>query len=202
MPRLTEIFASIQGEGFHCGTPMTFVRFQGCSVKCPIRKVCDEQDSLAFSDGGYWSVDEIVDICNDNDHQWVCITGGEPMSHVSDVQELVYALKKAGKKIMLQTSGNKEVNFEVDWLVVSPKTIPTKLVQRKGHELKLVYTPEICGVGIIDWGILASFYRDTHFHHYYLQEKWGKDLAQKAVMSDSNKHWRLSTQVHKYLELP
>jgi len=32
--RVSEIFNSIQGEGAKVGTPMTFIRFAGCNLRC------------------------------------------------------------------------------------------------------------------------------------------------------------------------
>lgn len=34
MRKINEIFYSLQGEGYHTGTPAVFVRFSGCNLKC------------------------------------------------------------------------------------------------------------------------------------------------------------------------
>lgn len=54
MRKINEIFYSLQGEGFHTGTPAVFIRFSGCNLKCSF---CDTQPE----EGVLMSDEEILD---------------------------------------------------------------------------------------------------------------------------------------------
>ena len=51
--RVNEIFCSLQGEGYHTGTPAVFVRLSGCNLRCPF---CDTDHSA----GELMTADEIA----------------------------------------------------------------------------------------------------------------------------------------------
>ena len=53
MRKINEIFYSLQGEGYHTGTPVIFVRFSGCNLKCDF---CDTQ----HEEGKMMTDDEII----------------------------------------------------------------------------------------------------------------------------------------------
>ncbi len=96
--RICEIFRSIQGEGLTMGVPTVFVRAVGCNLRCAW---CDTMYSM---DGGTeMTVPEIMERVGTC--RTVCVTGGEPMLQ-RDILELLDALLKAGKKVVLETNGS------------------------------------------------------------------------------------------------
>jgi 7-carboxy-7-deazaguanine synthase len=100
--RICEYFRSIQGEGLTIGVPTYFIRTAGCNLKCTW---CD---TTSARDGGReTSVEEIMEMVDDTEN--VCITGGEPMLQ-KDMPELVDRLLKAGKKIVIETNGSKDIS--------------------------------------------------------------------------------------------
>ena len=71
MRKINEIFYSLQGEGYHTGTPAVFIRFSGCNLKCSF---CDTQ----HEDGILMSDEDIVTEVSKYPAATVILTGGEP----------------------------------------------------------------------------------------------------------------------------
>ena len=172
MFRVSELFYSIQGEGFLAGTPAVFIRLQGCPVGC---EFCDTKHT--WSSRGDAKVDAAViledlprekdawaDIDQNSLLNWVgarlgvdglvVITGGEPLLHVRLV-ELVSELLRV-YKVQIETSGTVQNEPILEkcqeqaehplWLTVSPKwegKIPVLLqVLHAAHEVKVVISSE------------------------------------------------------------
>tara|TARA_R110000751_G_scaffold237952_2_gene338827 strand:+ start:43 stop:645 length:603 start_codon:yes stop_codon:yes gene_type:complete len=189
MSKLSEKpFIDIQGEGYMT-LPMLFVRYQGCAVKCPIRNECDEQESLIFGVGSWYSPQEILDLC---ETEWVCITGGEPLSdiHRQNLSDVVALLKKNNKKIMVQTSGTLPISFKPDFLVVSPKSRAKELAIKEGDEIKVVVTEKTTDTMLKEYAKLS-------FRHKYLQPlfKVTEKITREKILE--NPIWKLSVQMHK-----
>lgn len=198
--RITEIFHSIQGEGFHTGTPAVFVRGTGCNLACAF---CDTD----FSPRERLTPSQILERIAGYPCRFVVLTGGEPTLQPA-FRALVDALHARGYYVTLETNGSSEDTLGADWVTVSPKLSQKgKWVLKRAQELKLVYE-----------GQDLSFYEDSEFQHYFLQPKeirtaqWGggeRDAARTLAERDrtvravlASPRWKLSIQLHKELGLP
>ena len=189
MYKVNEIFCSLQGEGFWTGTPMVFVRFSGCNLKCPF---CDTDH------GGFreMSAEDIVAeaIKAGRACGKVCITGGEPSLQLDVV--LVNALHDAGFKVHVETNGTRKLPDEVDWVTLSPKTdVPGLMgdgavVLEKADEVKVVFL----GEDVEKW---SHFPAPWHF----LQPCSCSNTEDTVDYIQHHPHWRLSLQTHKYLNI-
>jgi len=116
--RVSEIFYSLQGEGFLAGTPGVFVRLTGCPLRC---RWCDTKYAWDQTAGTHYSIEKILRTVQ----QWPCksvvITGGEPMIN-SELPQLVQELKDTGRHITIETAGVAYVpDLACDLMSISPK---------------------------------------------------------------------------------
>lgn len=105
--RITEIFASLQGESSRVGLPTVFVRLTGCPLRCTW---CDT--AYAFSGGNTRTLDDILAEVASHGLRHVCVTGGEPLAQKGCLA-LLSALCEAGYEVSLETSGALDI-AEVD----------------------------------------------------------------------------------------
>ncbi|WP_341646149.1 7-carboxy-7-deazaguanine synthase QueE [Thauera sp. SDU_THAU2] len=101
--RITEIFASVQGESTRVGLPTVFVRLTGCPLRCTW---CDT--AYAFTGGESRSLDDIMDEVASHGLKHVCVSGGEPLSQ-KNCLALMHALCDAGYSVSLETSGALDI---------------------------------------------------------------------------------------------
>ena len=105
--KISEIFASIQGESSYAGLPCSFIRLSGCNLRC---SYCDTR--YAYEEGYYLTVDEIIGRIRAMELDLVEITGGEPLLQ-RGVHNLMRALLEDGRKVLLETNGSQSIR-EVD----------------------------------------------------------------------------------------
>lgn len=101
--RITEIFASVQGESTRVGLPTVFVRLTGCPLRC---RWCDT--AYAFSGGDSRALADILTEVASHGLRHVCVTGGEPLAQKGCLA-LLKALCDAGHAVSLETSGALDI---------------------------------------------------------------------------------------------
>ena len=97
--RITEIYASVQGETQYAGLPCTLVRTTGCDLRCTY---CDS--AFAFHGGRDLSLDDILAEVDKLGAPLVLLTGGEPMLQ-KELPALATQLLERGYRVMIETSG-------------------------------------------------------------------------------------------------
>jgi 7-carboxy-7-deazaguanine synthase len=97
--RITEIYASVQGETQYAGLPCTLVRTTGCDLRCTY---CDS--AFAFYGGSEMTLDQIAADVARLGAPLVLLTGGEPMLQ-HEMPALAARLLAEGYRVMIETSG-------------------------------------------------------------------------------------------------
>lgn len=199
-----EIFLTLQGEGVQAGSRAVFLRFAGCNLWSG-REQDRAQAQCTFCDTDFVGTDgegggKFADadaLARSVEHAWgegkearlVVITGGEPMLQLDSA--LVDALHARGFRIAIETNGTLPVVEGLDWVCVSPKA-GTKVAQRRGNELKLVW-PQ----ADVDPAELETW----EFDHLLVQPMDCDDreaaLASAIKLAMERPRWRLSLQSHK-----
>ena len=195
MYKINEIFYSLQGEGYHSGTPAVFVRFSGCNLRCAF---CDTK----HQEGQMMSLQEIVEEVDKYPlAPLLVLTGGEPSLFIDEA--FVAELKqRTNKTIAIETNGTRPLLNNLDWVTLSPKSA------FEGGDLEpcvLTYCDEL---KVVCLGQDLSQYDGIEAKHRFLQPCFCEDEVQRkanmkacveAVMQ--NPGWRLSMQMHRILNI-
>lgn len=193
---LMEAFYTIQGEGFYTGHPAFFIRLAGCDVGC---HWCDVKESWDVNLHPKETIQNIAAQAATYSKLAV-ITGGEPL--MWNLDELTLALKSKGIQTNIETSGAYELTGYWDWICLSPKKtkLPTQSVYEAANELKcIVYNNHDF---IFAEEQAAKVNKNAKL---YLQVEWGKRHEMLPLVIDyvkKNPKWAISTQTHKYLDIP
>jgi organic radical activating enzyme len=201
--KVCEIFYSIQGEGFYAGTPAYFIRLAGCDVGC---HWCDVKESWTAEESQLMDYDDLLNTIKQTNTQLVVITGGEPLMY--DISALTDILKQNGYQINIETSGSSPLSGVLDWICVSPKKFKPVLpeVLAQADELKIIifnrsdfkFAEEQASASI------TSQNGNNKTLKRYLQAEWSvreKMLPEIIEYVKNNPHWKISTQIHKYLDI-
>jgi organic radical activating enzyme len=192
-----EAFYSLQGEGFYQGSAAYFIRLGGCDVGCVW---CDVKESWDVTKHPLNTIEEIVTAAEKNPARLAVITGGEPLMHPLD--PLTTALKAAGFKTNIETSGSHPLSGNWDWICLSPKKFKAPLpeILPMANELKVV----IFNASDFKWAA-AYAAKVAPSCKLYLQPEWDKASIVTPLIIDYikvNPQWELSLQLHKYINVP
>ncbi|MFQ5761422.1 MAG: 7-carboxy-7-deazaguanine synthase QueE [Candidatus Bathyarchaeia archaeon] len=131
--KLSEIFASIQGEGVNAGVPAAFLRTALCNLRCAW---CDSRYTWDFTAYSYKeqvhevTVEGALERIGRLGRKHLVITGGEPLLQQEELTRLTATLKDEGYFIEVETNGtiipNPRLLKCVDQWNISPKTASSK----------------------------------------------------------------------------
>jgi organic radical activating enzyme len=192
-----EHFYTIQGEGYYQGHAAYFVRLAGCEVGCVW---CDVKESWDVSAHPQFTIPEIVVHVKASGCKLAVITGGEPAMH--DLTELTNALIKAGVKTNIETSGVYPLTGTWDWVCFSPKKFkyPHDSIYLQANELKVI----VYNRSDFEWAEeFASKVGDGCM--LFLQPEWSKEKEMLPLIIEyvkQNPKWKVSLQIHKYMNIP
>ena len=205
-----EIYYTLQGEGAQTGRPAVFLRFAGCNLWSgreqhrseAICRFCDTEFVGSDGPGGgkFASAGDLAaavsaawPTARTAANPYVVCTGGEPLLQLDS--DAITALHDAGFEVGVESNGTIAAPGGIDWLCVSPKGSAT-LLQRSGHELKLVY-PQA------EAEAQPEEFEDLVFEHFFLQPLHSEalQLNTQETIDYCLKHprWKLSLQTHKLI---
>ncbi len=218
--KINEIFETLQGEGSFTGQPSIFIRLQGCPVGCswcdtkhtwdasPIQEVERKSIVAKKAENDNWGVFTIaqlksVFISKAYQAKHIVITGGEPCMY--DLLTLCLEFENLGYSCQVETSGTFEIKVsDKCWVTVSPKVNMKggykvlKSALLRANEIK---HPVATEQHIDDLKSLLYTHKIVNKQIYIQpisQKKRATDLAIKSCIENN---WRLSVQVHKYIEI-
>ena len=202
--RITEIFASIQGESTLQGLPCVFIRLTGCNLDC---SYCDTR--YAREGGTDKTIEGIVKESNDFGIPFVCITGGEPLIH-KDTPRLARELINSGFKVSIETNGTIDASKLSDRIIriidikcpgsgEEGKTFPGNISDRRStDEFKFIITD------FNDFDYACRFVRkhnlaDTNTVLFSPSHKVIEPATLAGWIIEEIPEARLHLQLHKYI---
>ena len=194
---VNEIFYSLQGEGRKAGTPMVFVRFADCNLRCSLSNAgfnCDTE----FMSGRELTGEQILEECAQLNPKkgWMLLTGGEPGLQLDEA--FITDAHHAGWKIGIETNGTIELPQGIDWICVSPKSAEHTIKQRTAHEVKYVRRH---GMSLPETSIKAEHYLiSPAFQADGTVDRHDLEWCMK-LLKESPETWSLAIQYHKLLHI-
>ncbi len=194
---LMESFYTLQGEGFFQGVAAYFIRLGGCDVGCVW---CDVKESWPLDTHPMMEVGWIASQAAASGAPIAVVTGGEPAMY--DLTQLTESLHMRKLRTHIETSGAYELTGQWDWVCLSPKKFKTPMpsTYSRANELKVV----IYNRHDFDWAEFEAV-KVRKGCKLFLQPEWSREKQMLPLIVDyvkAHPQWRVSLQVHKYMNIP
>lgn len=224
--RVSEVYASVQGEGPRVGETTVFVRFGGCNLRCP-GWPCDTQHAINPAFRSEWLpytpeelLIETYGVARLTGAKLITLTGGEPfLQKNSELHEFVDGLHMMGYSVECFSNGTllypdwapEMVHFIMDWKLPGSgedHNNPNRYINLKAldesiliHAAKFVCKDEVdFQTAYALWSMLPEGTR-TALQWYY-GRVWDGTIENKRLAELVMKNrlpWKMNVQLHNYV---
>lgn len=224
--RVSEVYASVQGEGPRTGQTTVFVRFGGCNLRCP-GWPCDTQHAIDPKYRKQWTkyepyelVDHVKQVAEEAGAKLITLTGGEPfLQKNEELEALCHALTGQGYALEAFTNGTIEypdwapenVSMIVDWKLPGSGEF-SKFTDTRHQNLKALNESSIYhAVKFVckdeaDFHIARSLYLSVPEYHdsliWYYGKVWDGEISDAELVKLAlfwMLPWRLNVQLHNHI---
>lgn len=227
--RVSEIYASVQGEGPRVGQTTVFLRFGGCNLRCP-GWPCDTQHAIDPAFRKEWTVwdpkplaERIEEVAYKSGARLVTLTGGEPfLQNKKDLESLCDVLWNKGFQVEAFTNGTlsypmwamDNVSMIVDWKLRGSGEDPLNEMRlsnlaRMNERQKGPNVEHAVKFVIKDWadfaaakGLFYSYRTQVGDAHWYYGRVWEGELTDAQLVKAVMHEalpWRLNVQLHNHI---
>lgn len=198
--KVVEIFHSIQGEGANAGKAAVFVRLSNCNKNCWF---CDTDWSVGTDMTVSQIHEEVSRFSSANNYpdNLLIWTGGEPTLQLTD--EILEHFSEYFNCI--ETNGTNPVPSRIQYISCSPKVSVEILRKNFNRVNEFRYPigsgdllPDISELPLADNYFVSPIFLGEEKKRFQLVEE---NIRYSIEFVEKNPKWRLSLQLHKFLNI-
>lgn len=208
---VSEVFESIDGEGYNAGFPTVFFRVIGCNLRCAW---CDSRYTFQGDESCKWmSVEESIKLVSSYNINHITITGGEPLLEENKewMTNFIHSLLNNGFKVDVETNGSvnygywknefRDENFTIiaDWKAPSSKMVKLMIEEN----LNILDSKDIIKIVVKDDDfpevekVLKSGTKATVYISPVFGEVTMEKIPEFVLKHKEYKNLRCQIQIHK-----
>lgn len=224
--RVSEVYASVQGEGPNVGLATVFLRFGGCNLRCP-GWPCDTQHAIDPAYRKEWArtspsdlAEQVIGTAELAGAKIVTLTGGEPfLQRGDDLEELCQQLSDSGYRLEAFTNGTllypewavENISMIMDWKLPGSGEDPYNEVRYRNiqtldessiwHSVKFVCKDESdFHYARSLWSLLPERTRESL--NWFYGRVWDGNISDAELVKlvlGYQLPWRLNIQTHNHI---